>query len=228
MAAPHPAAPEIRALSRRRFLKTALVVSAAGAAVLGGTFAFLARSPKDKLPKPAGIQALSDSEYHLFAAVCAVSLPGEGNAQGLVPWTQLPVLANIDRLIAGVPAHARGDVTKAFGLFDNAAIVSGWHGKRFVDLPPAEALAYLAAWGEGNKIQRAISNLVRKVAYISYWREAGTWPAIGFDGPVLEKWGLERYGNAPLPVLAGSAVPASAGSGNGAGDAAAHAVNEGA
>ena len=196
----HPADAEIRALSRRRFLKTALAVSAAGIAVLGGTFAFLARSPKDAQPKPASIAALSDSEYHLFVAVCAAALPGEDNAQGLVPWTQLPVLANIYHLIAGVPADARGDVTKAFVLLDNAAIVSGLHGRRFVDLTVEDARAYLVAWNHGNEIQRAISNLARKLAYIAYWRESVTWPAIEYDGPVVAKWGLPRYGNAPLPL----------------------------
>ncbi len=198
--AAHPAAAEIKALSRRRFLKTALAVSAAGVAVLGGTFAFLARSPKDDLKKPADIVALTDSEYQLFAAVCGAALPLEGNAQGLTPWTQLPVLKNIDHLIANVPAHARGDVTKAFQLLDYAPIVSGLYGKRFVDLSLDDAREFLGNWGNGNSLQRAVSNLVRRLAYISYWRESATWAPVEFDGPVMEKWGLVRYGNAPLPV----------------------------
>lgn len=203
----HPAAPEIRAvanLSRRRLLKTGLLVSAAGVAVLGGTFAFLARSPKDGQPKPAALKALSDREYHLFVAVCAASLPAEGNAEGLLPWTQLPLLANIDHLIAGVPAHARGDVGTAFSLLDYSTVLS--HGKRFADLPVADARAVLTDWNQGGDIKRAVSNLMRKLAYVGYWREGATWSAIEFDGPVMQKWGLTKLGNAPLPAAAGAGV----------------------
>jgi len=206
--AQHPADAEIRALSRRRFLKTALFVSAAGAVAMGGTLALLSRSPTDGQRKPAGIVAMSDSEYALFAAVCVASLPGEDNAHGLVPWTHVPVLQNIDHLVAGIPPHARGDVTAAFALFDHAPIVSGWHGKRFVDLDVASAREFLDAWNHGGEIQRAVSNLVRKLAYIAYWREAVTWPAIQYDGPVMARWGLVRYGNAPMPVAPLPAQPA--------------------
>lgn len=202
--AAHPATPEIRALSRRRFLKTALAVSAAGVAVLGGTLAWLSRSPTDGQPRPEGITALTDSEYHLFAAVCAACLPAEGNAGGLVPWTGLPVMRNLDRLVAGVPPEARGDVSKALFLLDHAAIVSGWHGRRLVDLPVAEARAYLQAWSDGGPAQRAVTNLVRRLAYVAYWEVPDTWGAIGYDGPVTVKWGLERYGNAPLPAGEGA------------------------
>lgn len=167
--------------------------------MLGGTFAFLARSPKDELKRPTGIAALTDSEYQLFVAVCSSALPREGNAQGLTPWTQLPVLKNIDHLVAGVPPHARADVGKAFLLLDHAPILAGFHGKRFVDLPLDDARAFLRDWSQGNSLQRAVSNLARRLAYISYWREPGSWAAVEFDGPVMGKWGLLRYGNAPLP-----------------------------
>lgn len=195
----HPAAAEIRALSRRRFLKTGLLVAAGGVAVLGGTFAWLARSPKDAQPKPAGIHALSDREYHLFAAICAAALPGEDNTENLLPWMQVPVLAHIDELIADVPAHARGDVGKALQLFDYAPVLA--HGKRFTDLSVADARAMLVAWNQGGEIKRAVSNLVRKLAYIGYWRESATWAPIDYEGPVMVKWGLQRLGNAPLPAL---------------------------
>lgn len=195
----HPAENEIRALSRRRFLKTGLLVAAGGVAVLGGTFAFLARSPKDAQPKPDHIRALADNEYHLFVAVCAASLPREGNAEGLLPWTQLPLLKHIDELIAGVPAHARGDVAAALKLLDYSTVLT--HGKRFADLEADAAQGVLREWNAGGEIKRAVSNLVRKLSYISYWRESATWPAIDYEGPVAVKWGLERIGNAPLPAI---------------------------
>jgi len=211
----HPADPHLQAelkahmqaYSRRRFLRGSLKLLAVGAVALGGVLALRTRSEKDALEKPADIKALGNSEYQLFLAVCAACLPNEGNAQNLLPWMQLPVLKNIDHLVAGIPAYARGDVATALQLFDHGAILSGWHGKRFVDLDVGAARAYLDAWNHGGEIQRAISNLVRKLAYIAYWREAATWPAIDYDGPVLVKWGLERYGNAPLPGAAVAVPP---------------------
>jgi len=194
----HPADAEIRALSRRRFLKYGLVTGAATVTVLGGAFALLARSPKDDQPKPANIVALSSSEYHLFNAVCAASLPAAGNAQGLAGWETLPVLANIDALVASVPAYARGDVATALKLLDLAPITA--HGKRFTDLSVADAQDVLRHWNAGGEIRRAISNLVRKLAYVAYWQEGTTWPAVEFDGPVMQKWGLVRLGNTPLPA----------------------------
>lgn len=194
----HPAEAEIRALSRRRFLKYGLIATAGTVAALGGTFAFLARSPKDGEPIQPGIRALSASEYHLLAAVCAASLPGEDNVQGLVPWNTLPVLANLDALIAGVPAHARGDVAGAFKLIDHAPVLG--YGKRFADLTAVQAREVLQAWNEGGEIRRAVSNLVRRLAYVAYWQDSATWSAVGFDGPVVEKWGLVRSGNTPMPA----------------------------
>ena len=202
----HPASAELRALSRRRFLKYALAGTAAAAAALGGTLAFLARSPKDVQPAPAGLVALTAAEYHLFQAVAAACLPGEGNAEGLLPWTALPLAANVDHLVAAIPPHARGDVAKALQLLDHAAIVSGGHGKRLVDLDTATARAYLQRWSDGNSLQRAVANLARRLVYVAYWREEATWAPIGFDGPVTVKWGLQRYGNAPLPDGAGEAA----------------------
>ena len=195
-------AAHMRAWSRRSFLKNTFKVAALGVVALSGLLALRTRSNKDALQKPAAITAMSDSEYQLFLAVAAACLPADDNEQELLSWTQLPILENIDHLLAGIPAHARADVTTAFQLFDHGAIVSGWHGKRFVDLDVAAARTYLDEWNHGGDIQRAISNLVRKLAYIAYWREEKTWPAIDYDGPVMAKWGLERYGNAPLPAAA--------------------------
>lgn len=205
---PHPAAGELRALSRRRFLKYALAGTAAAAAALGGTFAWLARSPKDALPAPDGLVALTAAEYQLFQAVAAASLPGADNGEGLLPWTALPVAANVDHLVAAIPAHVRGDVARALRLLDHAAIVSGWHGKRLVDLEVEAARAYLQRWADGNALQRAVVNLARRLVYVAYWREQATWTPIGFDGPVTVKWGLPRYGNAPLPASPANTVEA--------------------
>lgn len=187
-------------VSRRRFLRWTLLGAAAGATLLGGGLALLARSPRDAEPLPAGITSLTSSEYRLFHAVCVANLPDEHNARGLTAWVSLPVLQNIDGLIADAPTHLRGDISAALALLDHLPILDGFHGRRFVDLEPDVARAYLRACGNGGEIARAISNLARRLAFVAYWQEPATWPPVGYDGPVSARWGLPRLGNAPMPA----------------------------
>lgn len=188
----------MRRLGRRPFLRGLLWGGAAAAAVAGGTFAVLRRSPVDKAPVPGWVQHLRDNEYHLFERMIPVLLPVQGTS--LTPPEQLPVMKNIDHLVGLLPAHLRGDVAKGLVLFDNAAVVSGWHGMRLVDLDVQTARGYFDAWSRGNTIQKALQGLVKQIVYTSYWREPATWPPVEYEGPVSEQWGLAYLGNAPLPA----------------------------
>lgn len=195
-AAAQAAAPVV-SLGRRRFLRHALFGSAAVLAAAGGSFAWLRRSPRDQQPLPDTIRHLSSSEYHLLQRATQVLLPVAGTS--LAPLSQVPVIANIDHMMGLLPAHIRKQVAMGLTLFDNAAVVAGWHGRRFVDLDDATAVDYFDRWAGGNSIQRALSMLLKRFVYIAYWRDPVTWPAVEFDGPVSEKWGLAYLGNAPLP-----------------------------
>jgi len=184
-------------VSRRRVLRWALYGGAAVMVGAGAAFSLLRRSPRDQMAVPESLEALSASEYHLFERATAVLLPLASTP--LTPLSAVPVIAHIDAMMALLPAGLRQDVTAGLALFDHAALVSGWHGKRFVDLGDAEALAYFDAWSRGNSIQRALATLVKKFVYVAYWRDPATWPPIEFDGPVSDRWGLVSLGNAPLP-----------------------------
>lgn len=196
--AEHPAA-ALASLPRRRFLRWTLWSGAAVVAVGGGALAVLRRSPLDDTPVPAAIKHLSASEYVLFQRACEVLLPVTGTNLP-VPEKQVPVVAHIDAMMALLDAPLRKDVAAGLTLFDNAALVSGWHGKRFVDLDVDTARQYFDRWSQGGEIQRALASLVKRFVYVGYWRDPQTWPAVQFDGPVSERWGLESLGNAPLPA----------------------------
>lgn len=192
------AAEPVARLGRRPFLKTLLWGGAAVAAVAGGTFAWLRGSPVDDEPVPEWVSHLRPGEYHLFRRMIPVLLPVAGTA--LTPPEQVPVLRNIDHLMGLLASHLREDVGKGLVLFDNAAVVSGWHGKRLVDLDAEAARGYFDAWSRGNTIQKALQGLVKQFVYTSYWREPATWPPVEYAGPVSEEWGLSYLGNAPLPA----------------------------
>jgi hypothetical protein len=183
-------------LSRRKFLKTALWGAAGAAAVLGGGFAWLRRSPVDKLPAPAHLQHLSASEYHLFQHAITVLLPTDGTP--LTPADQVPIIDNIDHLLGLLDPVIRKDLGAGLGLFDNAAVLS--YGRRFVDLEQADAIRFFDNWSKGNTIQRTLSSVVKQFVYVSYWRDPATWGPIRFDGPVSDRWGIPSLGNTPLPV----------------------------
>jgi hypothetical protein len=191
------AAEGVARLGRRPFLKSLLWGGAAVAAVAGGSFAWLRRSKVDDEPVPGWVSHLHANEYHLMRRLIPVLLPVAGT--DLTPPEEVPVLRNIDAMIGQLRPTVRQDVAKALVLIDNAAVVSGWHGQRLVDLDPESARAYFDAWTRGNRIQRAVQGVVKQFVYTAYWREPATWPPVEFDGPVTEEWGLEYFGNAPLP-----------------------------
>ena len=187
----------LASLSRRKLLKAALWASAGTALAVAGGFAWLRRSPVDDSPVPDDLKQLSASEYHLFRRAITVLLPTDGTV--LTPVTQIPVMANIDHLMTLVEPAIREELGVAFGLFDNAAVFSGLHGKRFVDLDDEAALEYFDAWSAGNTLQRTLATVVKKFVYVSYWRDPATWPPIRFDGAVSDRWGIPSLGNSPLP-----------------------------
>lgn len=184
-------------VSRRRFVKTALWGTGAVLALAGGSFALLRRSPVDDLPMPDSIVHLGAPEYHLFKRAIEVLLPIE--AGDLTPVEQVPVMANIDHTMGLIDPAVREELRIGLALFDNAAVVAGLHGRRFVDLETADAIAYFDSWSRGNVLQKALQTVVKKFVYVSYWRDPATWPPVEFDGPVSEQWGIAYLGNAPLP-----------------------------
>ncbi len=184
-------------LSRRKLLKAALWASAGTAAVVAGGFAWLRRSPLDDVAVPEGLKHLSASEYHLFHRAIEVLLPTDGTT--LTPVEQIPVITNIDRFIGLVEPAIREELGIALALFDNAAVFSGLHGKRFVDLDDESARQYFDTWSAGNTLQRTLSSVVKKFVYLSYWRDPATWPPVQFDGAVSDRWGIPSLGNTPLP-----------------------------
>lgn len=191
------ASAEVAGLGRRKFLKIALYGGAGLAALTAGGFALLRRSPVDAVPVPDHIRHLSASEYHLFSRAIEVLLPVAGS--GLTPLEQVPVIEHLDHTMGLVPAAVRQDLATGLSLFDNAAVLVGLHGKRFVDLDDQQAVAYFDDWSKGNMIQKALATVVKKFVYISYWRDPATWPPVEFDGPVSDRWGVPYLGNAPLP-----------------------------
>ncbi|HAU15841.1 MAG: hypothetical protein CMK83_16785 [Pseudomonadales bacterium] len=180
-------------LKRRRFMALAahtILVAGAGAVLS-------ACSDPPVAEAPAG-RVLSADQVAFFTRFAHVVLPTEGTT--MTPLEQVPVLENLDHLMAGMDPDIRSNLAKAMGLFEHGSLVMGWYFSRFSGLPTNEAIAYIDAWQSGHYVQQGIISVLKKLVYASYWREPSTWGPLAFDGPVSEKWGLPSLGEAPLPV----------------------------
>ncbi len=206
--APQPAA-ELAAIeaglsgsrSRRSFIKTTLWLGAGSTAVIAGGFAWLRRSPVDALALPAGIRHLSAAHYHLLARLARVVLPVAGTTLPLPE--QVDVVRKVDQLLDGLRLDIRKQLFMGFSLFDNLSVFSGGHGGRFVDMPDAEAAAYLDRWMNSSLFPlRAIASAAARLVKTGYWTHPETWAALGFPGPVTRVRGIPALGNAPLPEAA--------------------------
>lgn len=182
---------DLAPLNRRAFLKAGLGLAVSTSTVL--TLGCSSEAPID----PA-LKILTPAQQALFQRLVTVLLPAEGNS--LTPAASVPVLANIDHLLAGLDDKVRGDLGAGITLFEYGSLVLGGHFSRFTRLNDAEAVAYIDAWQNGSSIQRGVAATLKRLVYASYWRDESTWAPVQFDGPVTERWGLPSLGNAPLPA----------------------------
>jgi len=188
---------DLSPLSRRRFLKLGLIVSGAGLSTVIGSFYYFAGSNVPMPTPPSTIKNLSSEEYRLFLKIIEVLFP---MSPPLPEAFRLPVIENIDSVIGNLPENIRADFSLGMKLFDKGSVIVGRHLKPFTDLSNEVAVQYIQTWHQGNLIQRSIVVAIKKIAYLSYWRNAETWVALDFEGPITKKYGIPSLGNAPLPM----------------------------
>lgn len=184
-------------LSRRRFLKASLWVSAGAVTLAAGGFAWLRRSPIDEMSAPDGLLALTADQYRFFHRMADLLLPTAGTA--LVPASEILVADHIDDLLAVLDADIRKQLGIGLSLIDNAAVFT--HGCRLVDLSPEKAQAYVNDWVNSDTLmKRALGGAVSRLVHTGYWMDERTWPTLEFDGAVSVRWGIPSLGNQPLPA----------------------------
>ena len=185
----------LKPLSRRGFIgRSALFTGAAVTAGLAGGFAYLRRSPVDDAEPVEGLRNLSQAQAQLVIRTAAMD-----QFNGVAP-VALPLALTVDQLIDGLPASVRDQLLVGLSLFDNAAVLTGGHAKRFVDLPTPAAERYIDAWMNSQfATQRAIASALLRLVKSAYWSLPQTWPSVGYIGPVTRPRGIESLGNTPLP-----------------------------
>ncbi|HEX4870544.1 MAG TPA: hypothetical protein VFV15_07500 [Moraxellaceae bacterium] len=183
-------------LSRRRFLTAGIRATAATGVLLALPGRVLAAGATEagRGPVPSGILNLTDLEYRVFDKLRVLMLPTQ--KYDLPSSVEVPVMQNVDVWVGKLNQRTRtllklGAQTLEYG--------SLYRFSRFTTMSDARAAKHVHNWQTGNVLQRGVMSSLKMLITLGYWQDTRTWPSLQYDGPVTEKWGIRRLGNAPLP-----------------------------
>lgn len=179
-------------LSRRRFLVHSVCMAATAGAVLALPGQVLAANETGG--KPPGIKHLSELEYRVFDRLRTIMLLTQ--KYSLPSSTEVPVMQNIDVWVGKLNQRTRLLLTLGAQTIEYGSL---YRFSRFSRMSDAKALRHVHNWQTGNVMQRGIMSSLKMLLTLSYWQDTRTWSSLQYDGPVTEKWGIRRLGNAPLP-----------------------------
>lgn len=179
-------------LSRRNFLSSSVRIAATAGAVLTLPGQVLAADKTDDVPP--GIKHLSGLEYRVFDKLRIVMLPTQKFA--LPSSTEVPVMQNVDVWVGKLNKRTRLLLTLGAQTIEYGSL---YRFSRFSRMPDAKAERHVHNWQTGNVLQRGVMSSLKMLVSLGYWQDTRTWPSLQYDGPVTEKWGIRRLGNAPMP-----------------------------
>lgn len=179
-------------LSRRHFLgrSAQLAATATAMAALPGQV----RAAETGGGRPTGIKNLSAVEYRVFDKLRLVML--DTRKYSLPSSTEVPVMENVDIWVSRLNQRARLLVKVGAQTIEYGSL---YRFSRFSRMSDAKATRHVHAWQTGNVLQRGVISSLKMLLTLGYWQDIRTWPSLQYDGPVTEKWGIRRLGNAPLP-----------------------------
>lgn len=180
---------QLASLSRRRFLKTSLVV--------GTTVATVMTLPSRAFAEgvPTYIRHLSEAEFRLLDKLRVVFLATE-RFPDLPSTTEVPVMENLDNMIGRLNSDTRFLLSIGIKSLEFSTL---YKLKRFSSLSNEQAVAQVRSWQSGLAFQGGLIVSLKTLLGVAYWRDPRTWQGLEYDGPVTTKWGIRRLGNMPLP-----------------------------
>lgn len=175
-----PAAHAIVGAMQRRGLLTLGLVSAAALAAGGGTLALLQPAWRDG--------KLSERAREVMAAVSRAVLDGTLPADTTVAASELDaLLRRVDTAVAGLPPHAQAELGQLLALLASvpgrltlAGLRTQWQQASVAQVQDALQAMRLSRLTLRQQAYQALRELVGS----AYFAEPGTWPALGYPGPV--------------------------------------------
>lgn len=159
-------------ISRRRFLRNSLFAAAALglAGVIGRRLSGYSLDGKTA----ARLQVLSPKEFLILQAIARRVLAGDGPSAD-----EVEAAMHADAYLAHVPEPLVDDVRGLLQLFEHL------HTSRFTHMSPIEQDAVLAAWQKSSlALKRQGFQALRTLCFMGYYRDARTWPLLGYTGPM--------------------------------------------
>lgn len=184
-------------LSRRRFLTAGVRTAAAAGALLalpGQLLAAEANATAKAGGLPQGIKHLTELEYRIFDKLRVVMLPTE--KFDLPSSVDIPVMQNVDEWVGKLNQRTRTLLKLGCDTLEYGSL---YRFSRFSKMSDEKATRHVHNWQTGNVLQRGVISSLKMLLTLGYWQDTRTWPSLQYDGPVTEKWGIRRLGNAPLP-----------------------------
>ncbi|HEX6592200.1 MAG TPA: hypothetical protein VF050_09380 [Moraxellaceae bacterium] len=179
-------------LSRRGFLTTGVRLAAGAGAILALPGQVLAADKVDGVP--TSIKNLSELEYRVFDKLRIVMLPTQKYA--LPSSTEVPVMDNVDAWVSKLNQRTRLLLSVGAQTIEYGSL---YRFSRFSQMSDATAAKHVHNWQTGNVMQRGVMSSLKMLVTLGYWQDIRTWPSLQYDGPVTEKWGIRRLGNASMP-----------------------------
>ena len=112
---------------------------------------------------------------------------------------EIPTIKNMDIMVGNMDPTQRKLLALGLWVYEYRPMAS-FKFKRFSSLDEDRALAYVVAMQEGVFFERGLTTTLKALVTLNYWRDSRTWDALGYEGPVTERWGVRRLGNAPMPT----------------------------
>ena len=180
-------------LSRRSLLRTTAL---AGLALTTGCARLFGRK---EAPEALAYTNLTEDEVRVVAKLTAAILPTEqyGLPSSL---NEVPTVKNVDKLAGRMSGQTRELLSLGLWVIEYRPMAS-FRFSRFSKLDNQEAYEYVVALQEGNFVERGLISAAKTLITVNYWRDSRTWEGLDYWGPVTEKWGVRRLGNAPLPPV---------------------------
>lgn len=164
--------------SRRRFLGIAL--GAGSAALMGGAGLLWLRG---RAPAVAGLRCLSDQEYRTLQQLALALFPREGGFP--VGAEDLDLARSFDAFLADEPEWNRADLQKGLFLLEYGPVIFERRLVTFSHLGAAERLAHFERWAEGGLVRRQLALALKRFLALVFYDQPGTWPHIGYEGPLI-------------------------------------------
>lgn len=182
VSAPKKPPPTAQQKSRRRFLRIGLAGTAALAA--GGVLAWQMSGYDAPEATVRRLRALSPKEYLIVSAVAARIL--RADAPDVPSAADVEVALFIDGMVARLDPANRADLLSLLHLLEHALPLRSGYTSRFTHLDGARQDAVLTAMMTSSVgLVRGAFEALKSLCVMGYFRDARTWGAIGYDGPLV-------------------------------------------